>query len=242
MKVLVNDTCDVYYRRKSDGHLVFTSEAQLASISQQVTEEKLKGGIGNRTIALLRSDKEITLNTRLALFDKEYLAMTQGVEVTAESVNVYDREENLKVVDNSGVLEVTITGTPVDNTVTVINANGESEQATIASKVVTIPTGHALEDELVTIVYKKAENGSTVSFNADKFSEKYEVEYKTICYNPDTNEVVSDIYIQFYDVTPSGSVDLSFENGNALTPELSFEASAPKGSNVIGKYIEVPRP
>ncbi len=236
-KVLINDTADVVFKRKSDGHVVFTAEAQLASISQSVSEEKLKGGIGNRTIALLRSDKEVTLQVRNALFDLEWLSMTQGVSIEQGTVKVWKREDDLTV--ESGT--VTIKGTPIDDEVKVINAANDSEDTTVTGKEVTVSTSLAKDGDKVSVLYKQEVTGNIVTMDAKKFSETYEVEYSTIAYDPDTNEVVKDIYFQFDHVAPSGSFDISLENGSALTPELSFEAMTSGTSSEIGRFIEVDR-
>ena len=192
-KVLINDTADVVFKRKSDGHVVFTAEAQLASISQSVSEEKLKGGIGNRTIALLRSDKEVTLQVRNALFDLEWLSMTQGVAIEQGTVKVWKREDDLTV--ESGT--VTIKGTPIDDEVKVINAANDSEDTTATGKDVTVSTSLAKDGDKVSVLYKQEVTGNIVAMDAKKFSETYEVEYSTIAYDPETNEVIKDIYFQF---------------------------------------------
>lgn len=242
MKTLINDTADVVFTRKSDGKKIFTAEAQLASISQAITEEKLKGGIGNKTVALLRSDKEITLQVRNALFDLGWLSMTQGVAVEENGqATINFKEDDLVVTDNLGTLEVTITGTPSDTTAQIINSKGEVEEAAITGSKVTVPVGHAVAGEKVAVSYLKEVTGNLVSFDSKRFSENYAVEYHTIEYNPETNEVVADLYIQFDNTVPSGSFDLSFENGSAISPELSFEALASATGSEIGRMIEVPR-
>lgn len=241
-KTYIADTCDVVFRRKSDGHAVFTAEAQLASIAQSISEEIIRGGIGNKPLYTVRHSKEVTLTVRNATFDLEWLAMTQGVSVTNGSVEVNEVEKGLTVVDNAGTLEVMLTGTPAGTTATVINKNGESEQATITGNKVTIPTGHAAANEKVDVIYKKSVTGDIVTLDASKFSENYEVEYRTIEYDAETNKVVKDIYFQFDNVIPSGSFDMSFENGSALTPELTFNAMADSATNQIGRIVEVARP
>ncbi|CAI6287801.1 hypothetical protein NHM07_07885 [Bacillus subtilis] len=75
-------------------------------------------------------------------------------------------------------------------------------------------------------MYQIEKVGRRLAIKASKFSERYEVEYRTIAYNPDTEEVYSDIYIQFPNVSPSGEFEMSLENGNALAPEIKFEALA----------------
>ena len=242
MKALINDTADVTFTRKSDGKKIFTAEAQLASISQAVTEEKLKGGIGNKTVALLRSDKEITLQVRNALFDLEWLSMTQGVAVKEDgTADINHKEEDLVVTDNAGALEVTLKGTPTGTTAYIINAKGDVEEAAITGTKVTVPTGYAVAGEKVAVSYIKQVVGKLVSFDSKKFAENYAVEYHTIEYDPATNQVVADLYIQFDNTVPAGAFDLSFENGTAISPELSFEALASATGSEIGRMIEVPR-
>lgn len=59
MKMVIQDTADVYFKRKSDGHTVFTTEAQLASLSGAISEEKLYAGIGNKPIYILKTQKNL---------------------------------------------------------------------------------------------------------------------------------------------------------------------------------------
>jgi hypothetical protein len=238
-RTLINDTANVTFKRKSDGHVIFTGEAQLASISQQVSEEKLKGGIGNRTIALIRSDKEVQLQVRNALFDFEWLSMTQGVAVQKDKdATVWKREDSLLVVDNAGTLEVTIKGKPIGDEVKLVNSKGVSEDALSATGKVAIPEGFANKGEKISVSYQEAIKGNVLTMDAQKFSEAYEVEYATIEYDPETYRVVADLYIQFDHVIPSGSFDMSLENGSALAPELSFEAMTTGTSTEIGRFIE----
>src|SRR5690554_1347591 len=147
MKLLISDTADVVMRRKSDGHVFITAEAQLTSISQTLgINEKIYGGIGNKALAVMKGQKEVTSTLRNAFYDQEFLAVTQGVSIDENgSATVYKTEKGLEVVDNGGTLEATITGTPVDNTVIVRNAKGEIEESTATTGKVAVPTGHAEE-------------------------------------------------------------------------------------------------
>ncbi len=243
MKTLIADTCEVIFTRKSDGKPVITGDAQLASLQQQVTETKVKGGVGNRTIGVLRSDKEVTLQVKSATFDLEYLAMVSGAQITANgTATVKTFEENLEVVDNSGTLSVAITGTPVDNKVQLVNEDGEVVDATCATGSVTIPDGFAVAGDLVTVVYQKEVTGKKLTISSDKFSENFEVQYRTIEYDPDTNKVVNDLYIDIYNASPSGAFELSFENGTALAPQMTFNVLDDKAhGSEIGQIVEVPR-
>jgi hypothetical protein len=70
MKLLVMDTADVVMKRKSDGHVFITAEAQLTSISQSLgINEKIYGGIGNKPLAIMKGQKEVTSTLRNAFYD-----------------------------------------------------------------------------------------------------------------------------------------------------------------------------
>lgn len=239
-KKFIADTANVLFKRKSDGHAVFTAEAQIAGISSAVTEDIIRGGIGNKALFISRHSKEVTLNVQNAAFDLEWLAMTQGVSITESSATVSKVEEGLTVADNAGTGEVTISGTPSGSTVTLRNADGETEETSVATNAVTVPTGFASEGEKVDVIYTESVTGKVVTIDSAKFSESYEVQYSTIEYDGDSNKVVNDIYFQFDNVLPQGSFDISFENGSAVTPTLNFNALA--GANgEIGRIIEAPR-
>lgn len=241
-KVVVNDTADVIWKRKSDGHVVFTTEAQLASISQAVDEEKLYGGIGNQTVALLRSNKEIDLAVRNALWDLEYLSMTQGVAIQEDGQAVVKGKEIVAVEgDEIGGLTITLTETPVDDTATIFDLDGSQQEVAVATGSIEIPEGfEAKAGDEVTVIYDKDVTGETVVFDAKKFSEKYSVEYQTLAYNPETMQPAYDIYIQFDEVVPSGAFEMSLENGTPYTPELNFSVMTPTGKSEMGRIIRVP--
>lgn len=243
MKLLVMDTADVVMKRKSDGHVFITAEAQLTSISQSLgINEKIFGGIGNKPLAIIKGQKEVTSTLRNAFYDQEFLSMTQGVAINENgTATVYKTEKELTVVDNAETLEVTITGKPINNTVYVRNSAGEVEQATFTSGKVTIPTGHANAGEIVSVTYQEEVKGNIVELDAEKFAEAYTLEYHTIAYDPQTNKVVKDIYIQLDHVIPTGEFELSLENGNAVAPEINFECLAAPNTNKIGRVIEVDR-
>lgn len=240
-ELVVMDTVNVLLKRKSDGHLVAKTRTQMGSISQTVTSDRLYGAIGNQTIAILESQKEITLSFRNALFDLDYLSMTQGVAIEGKTVTIRKTEE-LTVVDNAGALEVTITGTPVGTSVVVFDEDGTQQEVAHTTKKVVVPEGYAaVAGDIITVSYEETATAEVVTLDSAKFSELYEIQMSTICYDPDTMKVVKDLYIQFDQVKPAGEFDLSFENGTAITPELSLTALTPKGTTEMGRIFTVDR-
>jgi hypothetical protein len=242
-KLLISDTADAVIKRKSDGHVFASAETQLASISSSLgINEKIFGGIGNKPLSIMRGQKEVTSALRNAFYDKEFLSMTQGVAVEEDgSATVYKREDGLTVTDDAGALGVTITGTPVGTTVYLRNEAGEVEEATVATSLVSVPEGFAEAGDLVSVTYQETVTGDIVTLDSEKFAEAHVIEYHTIAYDPATNQVVKDIYIQLDHVIPSGDFELSFENGSAIAPEINFEALAAPNSTEIGRIVEVSR-
>ena len=222
MALYVIDVADVTFKRKSDGHIVFTSEAQMSSLSQSVDEEAIQGGIGSKTLYTVKSNKQMELSVRNATFNLEWLAMTQGVKVEDGGVATIMRDYTVDVDAGKVEVDASVTGT-----VTIVNEDKASQTAEATAGSVTIPAEFAANGESITVIAE------------DKFSEKYEVQYKTIVYDNTTDTHVHDLFINFYEVSPSSAFDLSLENGTAFTPELTFTAMANK-QNEIGKMIQVP--
>src|SRR5690606_390750 len=126
-------------------------------------------------------------------------------------------------------------------TVYVRNSKGQTEEATATSGKVTVATGHATEGEIVSVTYQTEVAGDIVELDGEKFAEAYTLEYHTIGYDPDTNAVVKDIYIQLDHVVPQDEFELSLENGTAIAPEVNFECLTAPNSTSIGRMIEVNR-
>lgn len=234
-QTFIADTADVVFRRKKDGHVVFTAEAQLAGITGSEESEVIRGGIGNKALYTVKHSKEVGLTVRNATFDLEYLAMTQGVAIENGTANVTVVERALEVDGGA----VTIKNEPVDGTVNYRDKDGKFVAGEVLDKQVTVA---GFEDgDKVTVEYKKEVTGRKMKLDATKFAENYEVEYATIEYDTSTNEVLKDIYFLFHNASPTGEYEINLENGTAYTPELSFNAMAKENSNEIGEVIEVDR-
>lgn len=81
--------------------------------------------------------------------------------------------------------------------------------------------------------------GDVLDFKADSFPKNYFVQLKTIVYDPDTNEVVADLYFIFDKALPDGALSEAFEASNK-TSEINFMAQV-DGAGNYSKVIVVPR-
>ena len=236
-QLIIQDVCDVIITDLVTGKVAANTYMQMSSLEGTINEEDLRAGIGNGKIFKIRSEKDLNLNFRSAVFDSEWLAMTQGVTVNSTSVEVTRTE---RLIIKAG--KITILGTPVGNTVTLTDADGSTNEAAATSKEVTVPIGFTLKDgDDIIVVYKENVTGEGIEFDATKFSSKYKVELRTISYDLNTAEIYSDIYFIFPECLSGGDFNFSFEAGSVITPEISFSVLQPRGSTVMGQMIDVPR-
>lgn len=232
MQTFIADTADITFRRKRDGHVVFTAEAQLAGLNGEEESEVIRGGIGNKSLYTVKHSKEVTLSVRNATFNLEFLAMSQGVEIE-DGKAIVTKSDRLEV--SSGEIELTKES---EGDVLIRYTDGTSESVTATGKTVEVDGN---DGDKVTAVYQTEVEGRKIVLDATQFAENYEVEYATIEYNTQTNEVVRDIYFVFNNATPAGSYEINLENGEAYTPELEFTAMTETNSDEIGYIIEVDR-
>ena len=84
--LVLADTCDVTLEDLVTGKIIMSAQAQLASISQTVDEQEIRGGIGGGLIATITSQKNIEATFRDALFSMDYVSMVSGVEYEDQEV------------------------------------------------------------------------------------------------------------------------------------------------------------
>lgn len=242
--LVIQDVCDVVITDMK-GNVVANTKLQMSALEGTISEEDLRAGIGNGKIFKIRSEKDLNLNFRSAVFNAEWLAMTQGVEVKQDTIEV-TRAETI-CIDGG---EFTTEGTPVATSLYVKNEEGKFVKTEFTGKIIDksavdllFPIAAATDEGVqeVTVHYKEEVTGESIAFDAKAFSAKYRVELHTIAYDLETATIASDIFFVFYEAMPGGDFSLSFEAGSVITPEISFSVLQPKCGTVMGKMIDVPR-
>lgn len=97
------------------------------------------------------------------------------------------------------------------------------------------------EDGLVTATSTKVK-GDAIEFISGSIPKNAQLQLKTVAYDPDTNDIVADIFYIFDKVSPSGEFTHSFGMGTNNVQEISFKALVPKGKKSYGRYAIVPIP
>lgn len=198
-------------------------------------------GIGNKRIYRIKSEKDIVINTRNAVFTEEALALTQGVEVINDKEVEVTRVESF-CLDGEDK-EIQIQGNPVGDEVTIADIKGDVKKFTPDEdgKIDLTNEEDILSLDNIEVIYKEIVVGNSIEFDAEKFSKNVKLEMRTIAYDMNTSEVYSDIYFIFPNCSVSEDYSLSFEAGSVLAPEISFDVLQPKCGSAMGEMINVPR-
>lgn len=238
MDLIIHDSCDVVIRNKKTKQVIMTTEAQLNTISGTLEiDEKILGGIGVRSIAKVRGQKELTTTFRNALYNKETLAAQQGVKVKEETLAISKIKEGLVAED--GEIEFDVDDLD-SNEVTIRNVDGETDTAEVKDGKIELPKGFAEDGAYVNVAYEAEVKGESLDILADKYSDAHEITYHTIGYDRD-NQIRKDIYIVLYHAIPSGEFELELEMGEPIAPEVEFDLMVDPGSSLMAKIIEVDR-
>ncbi|MBS4747536.1 hypothetical protein [Bacillus altitudinis] len=234
-QTVIHEVGKITVRRISDKKVIGSSVTQMTQFTQQVQQDFLKGGWGNRDLYVINSSKEVSGNVRNAFFDLDFMAMQQGVKIENEAISVWE-DENLTVSETN---TVKLSYIPISE-VTLTNEDGEHLNVSTTSTEVAVPEQFAKKEAVITVFYQIEVDAETVEISGEKFSENYEFEIHTIEYDPKTSKVYSDLYIQLPKVNFSGEADISLEAGQAYTPEIGYRALADENGK-IGKFSRVKR-
>lgn len=243
----IQDTCEVFITDNQTEDVVGIGYAQISGLDISVESTPMRGGIGNKLAYTIKSSKDVVLNITSATMKPEFLSIMQGG--TWKTTDVNDS------VVRTFVGKVTGTGTDLEVKIPaeikplniasfrVEDTDGVQEFAfvTATGDAIEIPTGFTAKagDELE-VFYLKPVDGRKFEIDTSKFGKRYRIDYNTLCYDRETEQPHSEISFVFPQASAEGNVSMSFQNGEAWIPEMTFNVATPKGSNVLGtKYEEL---
>ena len=205
-------------------------------ISQTVETEKLKAGIGNGVWAVMKNSKDMNVSVTYAASNDDLFAFQTGGDFEDKTI--------LLAVKESGVYEaagVTITGTPKNTSVTVIDAaTGERFTGTFATGKVTVATTPPATGTQVYVVYdKELATQSILPFRSDEFPKNVELHLHGIAKKDGV--IVADIYYVFFNAGITGNFTRGFQNGAPDGEAIEFELASKAGTTDYGFYTVVER-
>lgn len=242
-KLLVMDVAKVTLTDLETGKITATATATTSGISASLNEELLRAGWGGGVVATINSEKNVELNFTDVFFSMDYLAMVQGTEVEEGATGTVIEQFEGIVADNAGALEVQLPAGVTVTSATMVDLDGAQEAVTVTGGKFPVPAGStAIVGDRIIVFYKKEITGQKVVIDAQKFPKYVAVQYHTRAFNPETNVVTKDIYIQFDKVKPQGNQDMTLEVSSASNTEMTFVAmNKDLYSTEMGRYFAVDR-
>lgn len=233
----IQDTADVLLTRKSDGFKIASGTTQSTSISQSVEEEVIKGGIGNRSLFTIKSDKEIEIQIKDAVFNPQWLAASQGVKVENGKELVVENVETVEVEKDG---KISIADSTYDGEAVFVDSKGENHKVTFAKGEATVTEAADQVGKEGMVAYEVKRTGKSIAIRADRFAEKYKAQLNTVIYEAETEQIVEDLFAIFHNVTPSSEFELGLEAGSALAPEMTLRCTADAKTKEIGNWFTSP--
>lgn len=242
-KLLVMDVAKITITDLETKKVTATATATMSSINSSLSEEQIRAGWGGGIVATINSEKNVELSFTDVFFSMDYLAMVQGSEVEEGATGTVIEQFEGTITDNGGVLEIAVPADVTVTSATLVDKDGTQDAVTITSGKITAPEGLVAEaGDSVIVFYTKEIVGQKVVIDAQKFPKFVGIQYHTRAFNPDTNVVTKDIYIQFDKVKPQGNMDLALEVSSAANTEMTFVAMNKNlNSTEMGRYFAVDR-
>lgn len=238
--LVIHDTCEVIITDLVTENVIGIGYAQIAGLEQTLTEDELRGGLGNKLAYMIRSAKDISLNVTSATFKPEFLALLSGDKLK-EYTEKITRMVYLKVTDNAGVKEIKLpTKLTALTAIRIEDTDGTQHPLVPTAGVVDATTLKAEVGDELEAYYLEDVTGKGVAFKTNKFPNKFKVEYRTVAYDRELAVISENLHFVFPEAIPSGAFNLALQNGEAFIPELNFRVTAPKGCNTLGKTFSTP--
>lgn len=233
---MVHDVMDVLITEIGTGKVMANTRLQLAAIESTIDQESIRGGIGNGKVYEMRSNKDMNVTTRNAVMNNEWISLTQGVDIISDKEVEVTKAEIICDVPLDGV--ITLEDEP-SGKVQAKKADGTFEEFDAALKKITL-TGDFLTMNEVQLTYKAKITGNSITFDAAKFSKMVRLDMKTFAYDLETGDILYDIYFVFPKAMPSSDLNLSYEAGSVLSPELSFSILQGRCGTKLGEMVSKP--
>lgn len=178
-----------------------------------------------------------TLKVDMEIFDLKWIAMLAGSEFVTGAKNILKREV-LTLADN----KASLAGTPVAGSLSVytLDDDGISNKAEL-----TVTDGYTISDKEITVTGEgvsqiavfyllKSDSAKTLTINADKYPENYEIFADTMIRG--TDGVDEFVQINYLNVKPKSNFTITMDASNITTLSAEFDVLKDTASSDMATY------
>lgn len=240
--LLVMDVGNVYLEDLETGKIIGTTTASANAINSTLEQDFLRGGWGGGIHAAINSSKLVELSFSDIFYSMDYLSLQQGTEVEEGVTGHVLQHFTAEVKDQTGDLYVDVpTGINITSAI-FEDLDGSQETVTVTTSKADIPVGSvAVVGDTVKIYYKKTITGRKVTFDSAKFPKHVKVTFHTRAFDPKTNVVTEDIYMEFDKCQVGGNSSIELGVNTPVPTEMTFTALNKDNSTEIGRIWGVAR-
>lgn len=235
--VIKKDTSEVFLKDLSNGKWYFIGLTTKASSDIKVAQTLQRAGIGNAVVAVINTQKDITIDVATGLHYDSIAEMQNGTKFSTKAF-VVPAHLNTTLTSNSFILGGT--DIPIGNVVVVEDSNGIQSSGTFNPSTRNVTTT-GLSDGTVEVYYTLTQSNTQVlDITKDTYPTNYEMWTHTISYNARTNQLMTNIYRHYYKVMPDGNEADAAEAGKNNPDSIKFTALVDDVANKYGEYVVIP--
>lgn len=228
----------------ANGEVFATTTLQSADIDIKVKENEQRGGKGNPLLAVIHSDRDITVKMTDAEFKYEWVARQLGQSIATGAGVGFAFPKWYTAIGPTDI-KITLDETPLPNTIAIYKSDGTlipKSGYTVTVKDVKFTTGVVAGDsvEVRTFKYATTPTTQTIAIDNKVFAKGCQLILETIEIDGDENPLYK-IQYQFDKGMPSGNMNLktAYER-SAQSQEFDFRILKPRDSDVVGRIVRIP--
>ena len=218
-------------------NILAMSKLQNLTINFGAESEEIHGGDDPYPITEFPKTKSITITAQDALFDIDYLAITQGART--EEVKKAQMTEMFNVrADENGKIQ--LKHKPVDGSVVIkglkakaassdpgTTGQDEKKTFTVAEKEITLPEDYKNTDVSGYYVREVEKSAHSTAAFKDKFPVPFKFTHRIPIYN-DENQIIQQAQLTIYKCKSDNSFEFNLQPQTAYAPQLTLKALDPK--------------
>lgn len=246
MTQLIADVFDCVLRDSDTKEVIGLTTLQDAQIQAKVNSSDVIGGKGGQVIAVLNSNRDISIQLTDVEINYKTLARQFGQDVVTGAGVAYAMPKSYSVSGSTVILDNPVSTKDADNALSIVNSDGESITGfTVTGNTVSLSTATptvSSGDSVTVETYKYDTDATTESIQIDNavFARGMECILET--YELDDQEKITHkVQFQFTNALMDGNFTLDTKSQKqAVTDQTTLRILKPSNSTVVGKLLRIP--